>query len=507
MPGLQVLDAVSNGTVECGHTYTGYYIGKNPSFIFDGSLPFGFTPRQHNAWMMFGDGRKLMDEVYDSFDVVALPAGQTGGQMFGWFRKEIKTPEGFRRPEDAHRGLRRQGHGRSWAPCRSRSPAARSIRRMERGTIDACEWVGPYDDEKLGFNKVAKYYYTPGVMELEAVNQLMVGKQPWASLPPRYQAALRYAGNYAMTEMLASYDAKNAQAIARLVASGTQLSVLPEDVIKALRGALETVLDEEAASNEQFKKILANWRQFRADQHRWFSIADTRAELAVYRTDPSASNPRGQAVPPEPRRNDHGPSRLLRSRPRLRSRRYQRASDRERPYANGRCRATCHRDATAHHPPAGRRGACMGEPRRGTARAHRGVGPKGYVRSDERIRMVCDDLMDDPWSTPRASRSRSRTARSLSGTVENRDAKRWAEDCRACRRREARAEQPASQADALRLDAGDLHHLAVELDLRHLDAPHLLGRARRDLRAALGLALDIGGLADDLHDRLAQRSS
>ncbi|HEX9524890.1 MAG TPA: TRAP transporter substrate-binding protein DctP, partial [Reyranella sp.] len=156
---------------------------------------------------------------------------------------------------------------------------------LERGTIDACEWVGPYDDEKLGFNKVAKYYYTPGVMELEAVNQLMINKAAWATLPPRYQAILRYACNYAMTEMLASYDAKNATAIARLVAAGTQLSVLPEEVIKALRTALETVLDEEAAQSEQFKKILANWRQFRADQHRWFSIADTRAELAVYRTD------------------------------------------------------------------------------------------------------------------------------------------------------------------------------------------------------------------------------
>ncbi|MEA2803247.1 MAG: hypothetical protein QOE49_3342, partial [Rhodospirillaceae bacterium] len=156
---------------------------------------------------------------------------------------------------------------------------------LERGTIDACEWVGPYDDEKLGFNKVAKYYYTPGVMELEAVNQLMINKAAWASLPPRYQAILKYACNYAMTEMLASYDAKNATAIARLVAAGTQLSVLPEEVIKALRVALETVLDEEAAQSEQFKKILTNWRQFRADQHRWFSIADTRAELAVYRTD------------------------------------------------------------------------------------------------------------------------------------------------------------------------------------------------------------------------------
>jgi TRAP-type mannitol/chloroaromatic compound transport system substrate-binding protein len=158
---------------------------------------------------------------------------------------------------------------------------------LERGTIDACEWVGPYDDEKLGFSKVAKYYYTPGVMELEAVNQIFVNKAAWASLPPRYQAILRYACAYVTIEMMAAYDAKNATAIARLVASGTQLSVLPEPVIKALREALETVLDEEAANSEQFKKILANWRAFRADQHRWFSIADTRAELAVFRTDKS----------------------------------------------------------------------------------------------------------------------------------------------------------------------------------------------------------------------------
>jgi len=284
VPGLQVLDAVSNATVECGHTYTGYYIGKNPSFIFDGSLPFGLTPRMQNAWMMFGDGRKLMDEVYDSFGVIALPAGQTGGQMFGWFRKELKSPADFV-------GLKMRTAGFGGKVMAKLGAVPQQIAggdiypALERGTIDACEWVGPYDDEKLGFNKVAKYYYTPGVMELEAVNQVMINKAAWAALPPRYQAVLKYACNYAMTEMLASYDAKNAQAIARLVAAGTQLSVLPEEVIKALRVALETVLDEEAAQNEQFKKILTNWRQFRADQHRWFSIADTRAELAVYRTD------------------------------------------------------------------------------------------------------------------------------------------------------------------------------------------------------------------------------
>jgi TRAP-type mannitol/chloroaromatic compound transport system substrate-binding protein len=284
VPALQVLDAVANATVECGHTYNGYYIGKNPSFIFDGSMPFGFTPRQQNAWMMFGDGRKLMDEVYDSFGVVALPAGNTGGQMFGWFRKEIKTPADFV-------GLKMRTAGFGGKVMAKLGAVPQQIAggdiypALERGTIDACEWVGPYDDEKLGFAKVAKYYYTPGVMELEAVNQLMVNKAAWATLPPRYQAILRYACNYAMTEMLAAYDAKNATAIARLVAAGTQLSVLPEEVIKALRNAMETVLDEEAAQSEQFKKILANWRQFRADQHRWFSISDTRAELAVYRTE------------------------------------------------------------------------------------------------------------------------------------------------------------------------------------------------------------------------------
>jgi TRAP-type mannitol/chloroaromatic compound transport system substrate-binding protein len=284
VPGLQVLDAVSNGTLECGHTYTGYYIGKNPSFIFDGSVPFGLTPRMHNAWRMFGDGTKLMDEVYDSYGVVAMQAGNTGGQMFGWFRKELKTPADFV-------GLKMRTAGFGGKVMAKLGAVPQQIAggdiypALERGTIDACEWVGPYDDEKLGFNKVAKYYYTPGVMELEANNVLVVNKAAWASLPPRYQAALRYACGYVMTEMLASYDAKNADAIARLVAGGAVLSVLPDEVVKALRAALETVLDEEAAQSEQFKKIVTNWRAFRANQHRWFSIADTRAENAVYRSD------------------------------------------------------------------------------------------------------------------------------------------------------------------------------------------------------------------------------
>jgi TRAP-type mannitol/chloroaromatic compound transport system substrate-binding protein len=281
VPALQVLDAVANSTVECGHSYNGYYIGKNSALIFDGSLPFGFTPRQHNAWTLFGDGRKLMDEIHDSFGIVSIACGNTGGQMFGWFRKEMKSVADFNGLK-----IRTAGFGgkvvAKLGAVPQQIPGGEIYPALERGTIDACEWVGPYDDEKLGFHKVAKYYYTPGVMEMEANNNLYINKTAWASLPPRYQAILRYACNYAMTEMLASYDAKNAVAIARVVAGGAQLSVLPQDVVKALRVATEAVLDEEAAASPQFKKILENWRAFREIQHRWFNIADTRSELAAY---------------------------------------------------------------------------------------------------------------------------------------------------------------------------------------------------------------------------------
>jgi len=284
VPGLQVADAVQNGTVEAGQTAAYYYFGKHANFVFETGLPFSINQRQYYAWLYFGGGHELINDFYKEYNFRSFVFGGTGCQMGGWFRKEIKTM-------DDMKGLKFRVGGFAGLILQRLGVVPQQIAggdiypALEKGTIDACEWVGPYDDEKLGFNKVAKYYYTPGVMELEAVNQLMINKAAWAALPPRYQAILKYACNYAMTEMLASYDAKNATAIARLVAAGTQLSVLPEEVIKALRVALETVLDEEAAQNEQFKKILANWRQFRADQHRWFSIADTRAELAVYRTD------------------------------------------------------------------------------------------------------------------------------------------------------------------------------------------------------------------------------
>jgi len=281
VPGLQVLDAVANGTVECGHSYGGYYIGKNPALIFDGSLPFGMTVRQHNAWYLYGDGKKLVDEIYDGLGVVSIPMGNTGGQTFGWFRKELKTPADFN-------GIKMRVAGFGGKVLSKLGVIPQQIAggdiypALEKGTIDAAEWVGPYDDEKLGFHKVAKYMHIPGVLELCANTGLYINKAAWAKLPNSYQTMLRAACAYALMEMLAGYDAKNAKALSRVVAAGAQLTVLTPEILRALRTALEQVLDEEAAKSEQFKRVLENWRAFRSEQHRWFSIADARTEMSVY---------------------------------------------------------------------------------------------------------------------------------------------------------------------------------------------------------------------------------
>src|SRR5216110_944086 len=259
--GLQVLDAVQNGTVECGHTAAYYYFGKDQTFAFGTAIPFGLNARQQYAWYYHAGGLELMREFYKEYNVVNILAGNTGAQMGGWFRKPIKSVADLK-------GLKFRIGGTGGTVLTRLGVVPQQIAggdiypALEKGTIDAAEWVGPYDDEKLGFHKVAKFYYTPGVMELEAVNQLFIHKAAWAALPPAYQAALRYACWYAATEMVASYDAKNALAINRVIAGGAQLSVLPPEIIKALRTALETVLDEEGAKSSRFKKILDNWRQF-----------------------------------------------------------------------------------------------------------------------------------------------------------------------------------------------------------------------------------------------------
>ena len=281
VPGLQVLDAVANGTVECGHTYTGYYIGKNPSFIFDGSLPFGFTPRMHNAWMMFGDGRKLMDEVYDAFNVVAFPAGQTGGQMFGWFRKELKTTADFQ-------GLKMRTAGFGGRVMAKLGVVPQQIAggdiypALEKGAIDSAEWVGPYDDEKLGFYKVAPHYYYPGWWESNSMYSFYVNTKEWDKLPPEYKAAIECASYEANTDMMAKYDFKNLDALERLVKNGVKLHSFSPEILKAAIKAANELYEDEATKNPAWKKMYEPWKKFRSREFLWHRAAEFTYEQFAY---------------------------------------------------------------------------------------------------------------------------------------------------------------------------------------------------------------------------------
>ncbi|MFL5147977.1 MAG: TRAP transporter substrate-binding protein [Microvirga sp.] len=279
--GLQAMDAVQSGAIECCQTPVYFYIGKEPAFGIGTGLPFSLNARQQHSWWHFGGGKEIFESIFARFNCVGHVIGQSGCQMGGFFRKELQTVDDLRGLKFRIGGLGGQVLAKLGV-IPQQIAAGDVYPALERGTIDAAEWVGPYDDEKLGFPKVAKYYYLPGVLELEANTCLFIGKPAWAALPPNYQAMLRYACAYALIEMLASYDAKNAKAVARVVAAGAQLTVLPNEILRALKAAAETVLDEEAAKSEQFKRVLDNWRAFRAEQHRWFSIADARAEMAVY---------------------------------------------------------------------------------------------------------------------------------------------------------------------------------------------------------------------------------
>ena len=232
VPGLQVLDAVQNGTVEAGQSASYYYVGKDPTFAFDCAVPFGLNARQQNAWMYYGGGLELMRDFFKDYNIVQFPAGNTGAQMGGWFRSEIKSIDDlkglkFRIAGIAGKVLARLGVVPQQIAGSDIYPA------LEKGTIDAAEWVGPYDDEKLGFYKVAKYYYYPGWWEGGPQVSIYVNAKQWDSLPKVYQAVLQEAAAASNVLMVAKYDAENMPALRRLGAQGTILKPFPRDVMEA----------------------------------------------------------------------------------------------------------------------------------------------------------------------------------------------------------------------------------------------------------------------------------
>jgi TRAP-type mannitol/chloroaromatic compound transport system substrate-binding protein len=273
VPGLQVMDSVANATVECGHTAPYYYVGKDPTWAFGTAVPFGMNFRQYTAWWHFGGGEQLFNEFTQGLGVVSLLAGNTGAQMGGFFRKEIKSLADL-----AGVKMRIGGWGGQVMAKLGTVPTqiagGEIYQALERGTIDAAEWVGPYDDEKLGLQKVARYYYYPGWWEGGPALHLQVNKKAWDGLPKEYQAMLAAASHEANSLMMAKYDAQNAPALRRLIAGGAQLRPFPRDVMEAAYGAATALYAETAAKNPMFKKVHDSHMAFRNDTIAWLRVTE-----------------------------------------------------------------------------------------------------------------------------------------------------------------------------------------------------------------------------------------
>ena len=272
VPAFEVLSAVQNGTVQAGHGASYYFKGRNPALVFDCTVPFGLTARQLNSWFYYGGGLELTREMFADFNIINFPGGNTGTQMGGWFRRDINSLQDLR-------GLKMRIPG-TGGEVMSRLgvtvqviPGGDIYPSLERGAIDATEWVGPYDDEKLGFHQIVKNYYYPGWWEPGPGLSFYVNRTAWDRLPSDYQAAFEAAAAEANETMLATYDAKNPPALQRLLEQGVQLKPFPADVMAAARRMTEDIL-EAGATDDLYRKIYDAYKKWRNEAYRWFNTAE-----------------------------------------------------------------------------------------------------------------------------------------------------------------------------------------------------------------------------------------
>lgn len=273
VPGLQVLDATQNGTVELGHTAPYYYTGKDLGFAFGTCVPFGMNFRQSNAWWLFGGGKEIMEPLFTEYGVKAILSGNTGTQMGGWFRKEVHTLADLK-------GLRFRigGFGGTVMAKTGVVPTmvagADIYPSLEKGTIDGCEWIGPYDDAKLGFQKVCKYYYAPGWWEAGPKLMTLVNLQKWHDLPKHYQAILENACHAANDWMMAKYDHVNPTALRKLIAGGTQLRYFSREIMEAAEKGAYEVYHENMTKSKHWARIYPQWLAYRNQEIEWHRFND-----------------------------------------------------------------------------------------------------------------------------------------------------------------------------------------------------------------------------------------
>ncbi len=275
MPAFGNLDAVQQGSIEIAHTAAYYFFGKDPTFALGCIIPFGLNSRQMTAWTLEGNGLKLMREFYAKYNIINFPCGNTGAQMGGWFRKEIKTVADLKGLKFRIGGF----GGKVLEPLGvipQNIPGGDIYPALEKGTVDGAEWVGPYDDLKLGLNKVAPFYYYPGFWEGGTQCDVMINDKAFNSLSPENKAILEAAAAQAHSDMQAKYDAKNPNALKQLVGSGAKLREFPKDVMQEAFKSAMKIYDELSSTNENWKKIYGDYSKFRADQNLWFRFAEAK---------------------------------------------------------------------------------------------------------------------------------------------------------------------------------------------------------------------------------------
>jgi TRAP-type mannitol/chloroaromatic compound transport system substrate-binding protein len=271
VPGLEVLDAVQAGTVECGHTASYYYVGKNPALAFGTTVPFGLNAQQQNAWLYHGGGLEAMHKLYADFNVISFPAGNTGAQMGGWFKREVNSVADLQGLKMRIPGL----GGKVMAALGVNVqvlPGGEIFLALDRNAIDAAEFVGPYDDEKLGLADAADFYYYPGWWEPGATLEIQVNLSAWESLPTEYQEILKTAAYEANIDMLAKYDSLNGAALTRLVDQGVQLTRYSDEIMQAAETAAFEIFEQDASADGTFKEVYDNWKAFRENVYAWNQI-------------------------------------------------------------------------------------------------------------------------------------------------------------------------------------------------------------------------------------------
>jgi TRAP-type mannitol/chloroaromatic compound transport system substrate-binding protein len=275
MPAFGVVDAVKDGTVEMAHTAPYYFFGKDETFAIGCAIPFGLNSRQMTSWMYQGNGGKLMREFYAKYNIVNFPCGNTGAQMGGWYRKEIKSVadiKGLKMRIGGFAGkvLERMGG------VPQNIPGGEIYTALEKGTIDAAEWVGPYDDQKLGFNKVAPFYYYPGWWEGGPQLDVFINNKAFESLSPEYKAIVEAAAAFAHTEMQAKYDARNPGALKTLVGQKVKVLPFPKDVLDLAFKTSMALYEEVGAKNPNWKKVYDDYSAFRKEQNLWFRFTEAK---------------------------------------------------------------------------------------------------------------------------------------------------------------------------------------------------------------------------------------